>query len=234
MLWPYSVSLPSPISSSYPTFSMSFFQFQLSQTEPNGPNANIESTSTLTERSPPPSIPSTSVAKGQVIGIRAPRNVSRPGSFEHNSKLAEFNMKWSSIEEFTAWLQREEHNKCIELKINTKKFSDDGNFVEKHRYVCSRQGTGGIKQVARKTEQKYNIESKHTGCTCVLIIKLYPDTLIVLGKYTDSHSHPTGNGNLKFTRLSEATKRNIANMLEMCIETTHIVSLNCDTLLIKH
>ncbi|KLO03875.1 hypothetical protein SCHPADRAFT_812964, partial [Schizopora paradoxa] len=48
---------------------------------------------------------------------------------------------------------------------------------------------------------------------------------IVLGKYTDSHSHPTGNKNLKFTRLSEATKRNIADMLEMRIELSHILKL---------
>ncbi|KLO15295.1 hypothetical protein SCHPADRAFT_824894, partial [Schizopora paradoxa] len=52
----------------------------------------------------------------------------------------------------------------------------------------------------------------------------YPGSSLVLGKYSDTHSHPIGNENLRYTRLSEETKESIAHLLEMHIEPSHIVS----------
>ena len=54
------------------------------------------------------------------------------------------------------------------------------------------------------------ISSKKTGCSCCLVIKLYPDTNTMLDEYEGKHDHPLGDNNLQFLRLSENTRKNIS------------------------
>lgn len=65
---------------------------------------------------------------------------------------------------------------------------------------------------------------KQTGCECHLMVKLYPGTSHVLGKYTAEHSHPVGGVNVRFTCLLEAPKDQILEMLHMGINHDKIVS----------
>ena len=67
---------------------------------------------------------------------------------------------------------------------------------------------------------------KQTGCMCCLIVKLYPGTSHVLGKYTSNHNHPIGGVNVRFMCLSDLTKDQILEMLHMGISHDKIVSHN--------
>ncbi|KAJ7113248.1 hypothetical protein C8R43DRAFT_903346, partial [Mycena crocata] len=92
------------------------------------------------------------------------------------------------------------------------------------RYVCSRSGTGGIKHYTRlHPEWVSKIPSKRTGCDCTLLVKQYPGTQVILGRYTDQHNHPLGAANLRFTRIPTETREYIASLLRMEVKQDAIL-----------
>ncbi|KAJ6475881.1 hypothetical protein DFH09DRAFT_849576, partial [Mycena vulgaris] len=66
--------------------------------------------------------------------------------------------------------------------------------------------------------------AKRTACQCVLLVKQYPGTDIVLGSYSDKHDHPLGNANLPYTQIPKDTKEYIAGLLRLKVSPDHIVS----------
>ena len=150
---------------------------------------------------------------------------SLQGSFQHDIASGKFNMQWLSMYDFEIWMQNEQKSKSIELKLHDSYPSKQNSFLLRQRFVCGRNGTGGTKIYERKhPEWKRKIGKKVVGCPCSLIVKTYPDTTCVLGKYTDEHTHMLGQANLKFTHLSTAVRAQIAELLRRGVEAQHIVS----------
>ncbi|KAJ7918226.1 hypothetical protein B0H13DRAFT_1607564 [Mycena leptocephala] len=75
-----------------------------------------------------------------------PTPLSPPlGSLEYNLTQSKYNLRWDNWLEFQAWRAAEEEKHCIELRlVNT--YEGMPVYVRQCRYVCSRAGTGGIKE----------------------------------------------------------------------------------------
>ncbi|KLO10303.1 hypothetical protein SCHPADRAFT_800198, partial [Schizopora paradoxa] len=125
-----------------------------------------------------------------------------------------------SITDFTAWLEREKDEHSIELLLRNRTVSRTGAYTIKKHYICARNNKHDKKKAPRSSLAASNRKksTKRTGCECALTIKTYPDTECVLGRYTSSHSHELGNANLRFTRLSESARAQIATLLRLGIE----------------
>ena len=97
-------------------------------------------------------------------------------------------------------------------------------------YKCEREGTGGEKHYEKKgPRQSQKIGSKQTGCTCQVMVKAYPGTDTLLGKYTDDHDHPIGVLNLIYTRVFKNAKGKIREMLQQRIQLRKVVCNHCFT-----
>ncbi|KAJ7818322.1 hypothetical protein B0H14DRAFT_2373223, partial [Mycena olivaceomarginata] len=121
------------------------------------------------------------------------------------------------------WLENEEHRQCIELRLvqTTKGLPQ---FEKKLRYVCSRHGTGGVKEYEKKfPERVRRLPPKRTGCACALIVKQYPGTRQLLGSYKNVHNHPLKKDNIAFTRIPRATREYIAAKLRDNVRPDKIV-----------
>jgi hypothetical protein len=139
-----------------------------------------------------------------------------------------YTLRWKSWEQFNVWFVEEKRSKCIDfVRKNCRKGTLGVGWLERHEFVCSRQGSGSrSKYVPQKQYKDRLIPSKRTGCPCRLTVKTYPDTLEVLGMYNDDHAHHIGEENIKFTRLSAEVRKQIWELLELGVETDRIVS-NC-------
>ena len=78
----------------------------------------------------------------------------------------------------------------------------------------------------KKMTQEQKIESKwiEGGCPCLIQIKTYPHTDIILGKYDHNHSHPTGKDNLKYIRIQAPTRELIEGWVHYGVTDQEIVS----------
>ncbi|KAK7065058.1 hypothetical protein R3P38DRAFT_2430387, partial [Favolaschia claudopus] len=125
----------------------------------------------------------------------------RIGSLEYDLNSPEYNFRWDSFADFELWRKEEERTKGIELR-RVKTYAGPASQVydNRYRFVCSRKGTGGVKAYTKlRPDWTRKRESKRTDCECVLIIKKYPGTSVILGNYTNEHNHSLGNENLRFT-----------------------------------
>ncbi|KAJ6496886.1 hypothetical protein DFH09DRAFT_854266, partial [Mycena vulgaris] len=68
-------------------------------------------------------------------------------------------------------------------------------------------------------------DTKKTECKCSLLVKEYPGTTIVLGKYPDAHDHPLGNANLPFTQIPSDTREYIAGLLRLKVSPEHVLKI---------
>jgi len=89
-------------------------------------------------------------------------------------------------------------------------------FTWRWIYQCACQGTGGLKGYKKIYPDK--ICTKQTSCSCVLVIKSYPKTTVILGHYSNQHDHPIHMDNLKYVQISDNTKTTIRDLLEMGVE----------------
>ena len=147
------------------------------------------------------------------------------GSFEYDQANL-YTLSWLSMEEMQIWLRREEAEKTVEFRCR-ETHRNNGNcpvWVEKHIYLCARDGSGGVKTYMKKNNWDRKVPTKHTGCRCRLTVKTYPDTDVVLGLYQSEHDHAIGNENLRFTRLPEATCLEIERLLRLGVEPMFVVS----------
>ena len=143
-------------------------------------------------------------------------------SFQADWESREFNQVWTSPADFERWRQEQHQIYSIELLLSR---TCAGTFyLWKQFYKCGHEGTGGKKHYEKKgSGQSWKIGSKQTGCTCQVMVKAYPGTDTLLGKYTDDHDHPIGALNVIYTRVSKNTKGKIREMLQQGIQPRKVV-----------
>ena len=146
------------------------------------------------------------------------------GNFFSDSESGRYNVSWSSWEEFLSFLAQEQASNSIELR-RVSSTTGAERYIDRTVYVCARYGTGGKKNYEKKHPQwSRKVPTKCTDCPCSLKVKKYHDTSVILGKYCADHNHPIGADNLRFTRISDATRDWIAGMVRMKVKSDHIVS----------
>jgi hypothetical protein len=151
-----------------------------------------------------------------------PANSKKTGSFNYDQEKGGYVHKWANLAEFDVWRRQEELAYSIDLVIS--KTLAGRLYTQKRTYVCSRQQTGGERNYQRKfPDRKRKIESKKTGCSCQITIKLYPHTRIVLGRYDSDHDHEIGLANIAYTRISRPAREKIIAMLTQKVDHREIV-----------
>src|SRR5882762_7927041 len=115
--------------------------------------------------------------------------------------------EWANEDAFWAWLAAEEWKHAIELVVSQVEHSKSPIWRERRLLKCVRGFTGGKREYQRTMASERKIPSKKTGCRCRLTVKSYPHTETILGWYEDKHDHPIGDENLRFTRMSDTTKK---------------------------
>ena len=93
----------------------------------------------------------------------------------------------------------------------------------RHVYVCAREWSGGENLYEKKTKQGRKIPSKKTGCPCRIVIKCYPGTKVVLGRYENRHDHPIGIANAPFMCLTTRSREQMRAMVMQKIDPREIV-----------
>lgn len=150
---------------------------------------------------------------------------SQRGSFKYDLEN-DYRLRWSSMAEMNNWRRSEQDTRCIELRckdVRDNLSTDNPIWLKNYIYVCSRNGTGGRSKYKRKTDRQYKLPSKRVPCACRLIVKTYPGTEEVLGKYSQRHSHALGPHNLKFTRLREEDRIEIESLLRLGVSARKVV-----------
>ena len=160
-----------------------------------------------------------SVHKRKARHAEAPKR----GSFTYDREKGGMTWEWVDANAFLAWLATEENEKSIELVVSKVIQSDSPIWRERRNYRCAREYTGGKMDRQRITQSERTIPSKKTGCRCRLTIKMYPHTDIILGKYDEEHDHTIGDDNLRFTRLSDATRELVMQLARAGVHTKAIV-----------
>jgi hypothetical protein len=90
--------------------------------------------------------------------------------------------------------------------------------------MCSRQLSSGKSKYQIKCLERLAIyESKKIRCKCKIVIKIYPHTPTILGRYEEEHDHEVGIANIKHMRMSPAARLQIKSMLVMKIDPREIV-----------
>jgi FAR1 DNA-binding domain len=152
-----------------------------------------------------------------------PATSRRLGSFNHDRETGLYPHEWGSLAEFDAWRQEEEIVYSIEFVVSRVAH---GNklWTSRRHYACSRGWSGGRYKYEKKhPDQLRKKGSKKTGCQCKIVIKQYPHTQIILGRYEQDHNHQLGLANVTYTRTSHASQEQIRTMLEKKVDPREIV-----------
>ena len=174
--------------------------------------------------SPLPEFPrdTTSLDSPELDSPKNPATSKRRGGFNWNRENG-WDMEWADIAEFEVWLREEQLAKSIEFVLSSTK-PGTWLWTKKRTYVCSRQISGGQKTYERKhPDWKRKFDSKKTGCHCQIVIKFYPHTLTILGRYSQEHDHEIQLANVAYTRLSQAAQDQIKIMLKQRVDQKEIV-----------
>ena len=170
----------------------------------------------LTE-SAAPALPNKHVVLDFSGGTRTGR-----GSLHYDREFGNFNQIWTCFADFERW--RQEQGQIHSIELSLAKTLRGINYLWKRVYKCGREGTGGKKPYEKKnTGQIRNLGSKRTGCTCQVIVKAYPGTDTLLGKYIEDHDHPIGIDNLIYTRVSKKAKEKARELLQQGVQPRRIV-----------
>ena len=151
------------------------------------------------------------------------------GDYEKDLSGTVYTLAWDSLQDMEQWLKREQTEKCIELRkkeVVYNKAKGTKGWLAKHIYVCARQGTGGkSKYVKKHPEWNRKLPPKRLedGCQCRLVVRTYPNTAKVLGKYSGDHDHAIGMENIRFTRLPSNIRMRIADLLRTGVSSANIV-----------
>ncbi len=128
-----------------------------------------------------------------------PLTTRKRGSITHDREKAGMSLEWANEYEFRVWRAAEETRKSIKFIVSRTMRSDSPIWRERQVLRCSHEFAGGRRH--RTMRQNLKVPSKKTGCQCRLIIKFYPHTETILGKYEGLHGHALGDANLRFTSL---------------------------------
>jgi hypothetical protein len=147
------------------------------------------------------------------------------GGLDSDRESGNFNQIWTGLADFEEWRQKQ--HKMYSIELLPAKTLRGVNYLWKRVYKCGREGTGGEKHYQKKNPDQFRkLGSKRTGCTCQVIVKAYPGTDTLLGKYIEDHDHPLGIDNLIYTRVSENAKEKIKELWELGVQPRRIVC-NC-------
>jgi hypothetical protein len=174
--------------------------------------------SALAER--PPEEPSKST--------ETPANSTRSGSFYYDRVRGGYPMEWAGPAEFEAWRREEELAYSIEL-IASKTVHGGGLWTLKRVYVCSCQLSRGQSKYQKKHPDRHRkIQNKKMRCRCSIIIKFYPHTTAILGRYASEHDHEIGLANIAYTRMSWVAQEKIKYKLAQRIDPRKIVCMHAN------
>ena len=144
------------------------------------------------------------------------------GGIDSDRESGNFTQIWTGLADFEGWRQKQQTIHSIELL--PAKTLRGVNYLWKRVYKCGREGTGGKSHYQKKNPEQFRkLGSKRSGCTCQVIVKAYPGTDILLGKYIEEHDHPLGIDNLIYTRVSENAKEKIRELCELGVKPRRIV-----------
>ena len=148
------------------------------------------------------------------------------GSF-HSDQRTGYDLQWPDIDAFEEWRRSEERAHTIELRV-AKVEHGAGTlgrtlWTTKHVYRCARQRVGQKADQITHPERQRKTPRKGTGCRCQIVIKRYPHTPVVLGRYVTEHNHDLGANNLPYMRLSDGARQQIMSLLIQKVDTREIV-----------
>ena len=150
------------------------------------------------------SISDESEEEGTPDNASSPATSTKKGSFNWDREKGGFSLEWANLAEFEMWRKMEERASSIELIASSTRTGV--LFSQRQRFVCGRQYSGGRRKYQKKhPERKRKIRNRKSGCRCHIIIKQYPHTPTILGRYVAKHDHEIGAANIAFTRLSGTT-----------------------------
>lgn len=151
------------------------------------------------------------------------------GHYTTDLRSGKYELIWSSLSAMEAWHKKEELANYIELKMKETVLNDKLHWDKKYVFVCTRQGTGGASSyVKKRTTRGRKVPTKRIGCPCRLVVKTYPNTAQVLGSYKNTHTHPIGPVNAKFTAISRDTRTIIEERLRGGVDPQRIVRIFLD------
>ena len=153
-----------------------------------------------------------------------PATSRKKGSFYSDKKGKFYSMEWPSITEFDAWRRAEEISNSIEFRRSSN-WVGGGLWTMKHLFRCGRHITGGGGEPYEiKDPERKRVESKKTECPCHIIIKIYPHTSTILGRYVTEHDHALGRANIQHTAVSREARDHVKTLLKCKIDRREVVS----------
>ena len=162
-------------------------------------------------------------ACGDVPGnAKCPATSRRQGSFNWDRENG-YILKWADLAKFESWRQEEECIYSIELIASSTK-AQGCLWSQRQLFVCGQERSGGGTYTKKHPNWERKIETKKSGCRCQVIIKSYPHTPTILGRYLAEHDHKIGSANIAYTHLSGIAQERIKIMLIQKIDRCAIVS----------
>lgn len=153
----------------------------------------------------------------------SPDTLRSKGSFNWDHEKGGFSLDWANLAEFDTWRQEEEHVYSIEfIASSTSSRSGGALWSRCQLFVCRCKASGGYVKKLPGRERKSG--TRKSGCHCQIIIKQYPHTSTILGRYVAEHDHKVSFANIAYTYLSGAVRERIKAMLMQKIERHEIVS----------
>ena len=154
-----------------------------------------------------------------------PATSTKKGSFDYD-RIYGYPHEWPDMDAFQKWCHSEQRAHTIEIKIakvEHAKTLGRSLWTTKHVYRCARYRIGQKSDQQKLPKRKRKILRKGTGCRYQIVIKCYPHTPVVLGRYITDHNHDLGSGNMLYTRLSDGVREQIKSLLTCRVDTREIV-----------
>jgi len=152
-----------------------------------------------------------------------PATSQKKGSFYSDKKGKYYMLEWPNIAEFDAWRRAEEIANSIEFRRSSN-WAGGALWTRRRLFRCGRQFTGGGGGYTITDPKRKRVESKKTECPCHIIIKIYPHTSTILGRYKTEHDHELGRKNIQYTAISREAREQVKTLLECKIDRREVVS----------
>jgi len=154
-----------------------------------------------------------------------PATSRRRGGFDFDWEWGLYPLAWDDMANFQAWHWEEELAYTIEILSSSRYYGGPTSLWMMHCvFMCGHEYPEGKPRYVRKCPERcQKVPSKKTGCRFRLVIKLYPNTPIILGHIERDHDHEMGLANLIYTHISRGTRERIKSMLRQKIDLREIV-----------
>jgi hypothetical protein len=153
-----------------------------------------------------------------------PATSQKKGSFYSDKKGKFYSMELPSIAGFDTWRQAEEVSNSIEF-WRSSNWVGGSLWTMKHLFRCGHHITGGGGKPYEIKDPGWKwVKSKKTECPCHIIIKIYPHTSTILGRYVMEHDHALGCMNIQHTAVSREAWDHVKALLKCKIDCQEIVS----------